>query len=138
MNENIQSALFDFPSLIVVILLFICLTTHCRMLWPSIFNTSPSNGGKDQHGGGLVGCELEGGSARGAIFLNALQLHSLTANLGDTRSIATHPASTTHSKLSSDEQLAVGITPGFIRFSLGLENIDDIIADVDQALQKSK
>ena len=90
-----------------------------------------------RYGGGLVGCELKGGSARGAKFLNALELHFLTANLGDTRSIATHPASTTHAKLSSEEQLAVGITPGFIRFSLGLENIDDIIDDVEQALKKS-
>lgn len=91
-----------------------------------------------RYGGGLVGCELKGDSNRGARFLNALKLHSLTANLGDTRSIATHPASTTHSKLSEEEQLAVGITPGFIRFSLGLENIDDIIEDVAQAIEKSK
>jgi len=89
-------------------------------------------------GGGLVGCQLKGGKARGARFLNALKLHSLTANLGDTRSIATHPASTTHSKLSLEEQLAQGITPGFIRFSVGLEHIDDIIEDVKQALEKSK
>jgi len=89
-------------------------------------------------GGGLVGCELKGGSARGARFLDALKLHSLTANLGDTRSIATHPASTTHAKLSSEEQLAVGITPGFIRFSVGLEHIDDLIKDVEQALIASK
>ena len=89
-------------------------------------------------GGGLVGCELKGDEKRGARFLNALRLHSLTANLGDSRSIATHPASTTHSKLSSEEQLAVGITPGFIRFSVGLENIDDIINDIDQAIKQSK
>lgn len=89
-------------------------------------------------GGGLVGCELKGGKERGARFLNALQIHSLTANLGDTRSIATHPASTTHSKLSDEEQVAVGITPGFIRFSVGLEHIDDLIADVEQAMKISK
>lgn len=89
-------------------------------------------------GGGLVGCELKGGASRGARFLNALKLHSLTANLGDTRSIATHPASTTHSKLTSEEQLAVGITSGYIRFSLGLENIEDIINDVEQAIKQSK
>lgn len=89
-------------------------------------------------GGGLVGCELKGGAQRGAAFLNALQMHSLTANLGDARSIATHPASTTHSKLSSEEQLAVDITPGFIRFSVGLEHIEDIITDIDQALNSSK
>ena len=91
-----------------------------------------------KYGGGLVGCEVKGGKERGARLLNALQLHSLTANLGDTRSIATHPASTTHSKLSTEEQLAVDITPGYIRFSVGIENIEDIIEDVKQALDKSK
>ncbi|MDX1653116.1 MAG: aminotransferase class I/II-fold pyridoxal phosphate-dependent enzyme [Brumimicrobium sp.] len=88
-------------------------------------------------GGGLVGCELKGGKERGARFLNALKLHSLTANLGDTRSIATHPASTTHSKLSVEEQISVGISPGFIRFSVGLEHIDDILEDIEQALKLS-
>jgi O-succinylhomoserine sulfhydrylase len=63
---------------------------------------------------------------------------SLTANLGDTRTIATHPASTTHAKLSEEERLAVGITPGLVRISAGLENIIDIIADIEQALTKSK
>jgi O-succinylhomoserine sulfhydrylase len=89
-------------------------------------------------GGGLVGCEIIGGKERGARFLNSLKIHSLTANLGDTRSIATHPASTTHAKLSVDEQLSVGITPGFIRFSAGLEHIDDLINDIEQALIGSK
>lgn len=89
-------------------------------------------------GGGLVGCELKGGKERGARFLNALKLHSLTANLGDTRSIATHPASTTHAKLTEAEQQAVGITAGFIRFSVGLEHIDDLIHDIEQALKVSK
>jgi len=89
-------------------------------------------------GGGLVGCEIKGGQARGARFLNALRLHSKTANLGDTRSIATHPASTTHSKLNSKEQLDIGVTPGYLRFSVGLEHIDDIIADIEQALHHSK
>jgi O-succinylhomoserine sulfhydrylase len=89
-------------------------------------------------GGGLVGCELNGDAGRGARFLNALKLHSLTANLGDTRSIATHPASTTHAKLSEGEQQAVGITSGFIRFSVGLEHIDDLINDIEQALIASK
>lgn len=89
-------------------------------------------------GGGLVGCEIKGGKERGARFLNALKIHSLTANLGDTRSIATHPASTTHSKLSEVQQLAVGITPGFIRFSVGLEHADDLIEDIKQALKISK
>jgi len=85
-------------------------------------------------GGGLVGCELKGGLAGGQQFLNSLKMHSLTANLGDSRSIATHPASTTHAKLSEEDQLAVGITPGFVRFSVGLEHVDDIIQDVEMAL----
>lgn len=89
-------------------------------------------------GGGLVGCEIKGGAERGVSFLNALELHSLTANLGDARSIATHPASTTHSKMSLEEQIAVDITSGFIRFSVGLEHVDDIIKDIDQALYLSK
>ena len=89
-------------------------------------------------GGGLVGCEIKGGKERGARFLNALKIHSLTANLGDTRSIATHPASTTHAKLSKEEQLSVGITPGLIRFSAGLEHIDDLINDVEQAINISR
>ena len=87
-------------------------------------------------GGGLVTCTLEGGLDAGKKFLNAVRLHSLTANLGDTRSIATHPASTTHSKLSPEQQRQIGITPGLVRFSVGLEHIDDIISDIDQALKK--
>jgi len=85
-------------------------------------------------GGGLVGCVLKGGLAEASSFLNALKLHSLTANLGDTRSIATHPASTTHSKLTAEEQAAVDILPSYLRFSVGLENVKDIIADIEQAL----
>ncbi|MDD8018396.1 MAG: aminotransferase class I/II-fold pyridoxal phosphate-dependent enzyme [Bacteroidota bacterium] len=89
-------------------------------------------------GGGIVTFIVKGGLDRGRNFLNSLQLLSHTANLGDTRSIATHPASTTHSKLSDAERAAVGILPGLIRISVGLEHIDDIIADIDQALKKSK
>lgn len=91
-----------------------------------------------KRGGGLVGCTLTGDSGRGARFLNALRMHSLTANLGDTRSIATHPASTTHSKLSPEEQLSVGINERYLRFSVGLEHVDDIIRDIDQALKSSR
>lgn len=88
-------------------------------------------------GGGIVTFEVKGGIDRGRRFLDALQLCSLTANLGDTRTIATHPASTTHAKLKEEERLAVGITPGLVRISAGLEHIDDIIADIEQALKKS-
>jgi O-succinylhomoserine sulfhydrylase len=89
-------------------------------------------------GGGIVTFEIQGGIERGRRFLDALQMCSLTANLGDTRTIATHPASTTHAKLSEEERLAVGITAGLVRISVGLENIIDIIADIEQALAKSK
>ncbi|HWZ36616.1 MAG TPA: PLP-dependent transferase, partial [Mucilaginibacter sp.] len=88
-------------------------------------------------GGGVFCMELKGGVEAGRKFLDALELLTVTANLGDSRSIASHPASTTHSKLSSAEQLAVGITPGLIRISTGLEKVDDIIADITQALVKS-
>ncbi|MEE9439316.1 MAG: PLP-dependent transferase [Saprospiraceae bacterium] len=89
-----------------------------------------------KYGGGLVAFELGGGIDSGIKFLNNLKLHSLTANLGDCRSIATHPASTTHSKLTNEEQLAMGITPGFIRLSVGLEHIDDLIYDIHQSLNQ--
>jgi O-succinylhomoserine sulfhydrylase len=90
-----------------------------------------------RYGGGMVTFEIKGGIDRGRAFLNALKMISHSANLGDTRSIATHPASTTHSKLTDAERSAVGITPGLIRVSVGLEEIKDIIADVDQAIRNS-
>ncbi len=89
-------------------------------------------------GGGIVCFELKGGIASGVKFLNALKLLSLTANLGDSRSIASHPASTTHAKLTDEERAHVGITPGLIRISVGLENVKDILADILQALESSK
>lgn len=86
-------------------------------------------------GGGLVSFEIKGGLAAGKKFLDRLQLLSLTANLGDTRSIAIHPASTTHSKLTEEDRLKVGITAGLIRISVGLEHVDDIWSDIAQALE---
>ncbi len=79
-------------------------------------------------GGGIVCFEVKGGIESGRKFLNNLKMLSMTANLGDTRSIASHPASTTHSKLTEEERLSVGITPGLIRISVGLEYVDDIMA----------
>lgn len=87
-------------------------------------------------GGALVTFELKAGLKGGQQFLNSLKMLSHTANLGDTRTIATHPASTTHSKLKEEERLAVGITPGLIRVSVGLEHLDDILADIHQAIEK--
>lgn len=89
-------------------------------------------------GGGLVTFEIKGGLNQGRRFLNSLKMISHTPNLGDTRTIAIHPASTTHSKLTDAERLAVGITPGLIRVSCGLEDIQDILADIDQAIVASR
>ena len=88
-------------------------------------------------GGGIVCFELKGGVESGRKFLDALKMLSLTANLGDSRSIASHPSSTTHAKLTEAERLAVNITPGLIRISVGLEHPDDVLADILQALEKS-
>ena len=86
-------------------------------------------------GGNVVAFEIKGGLVAGRNFLNAIQLCSLSANLGDTRTIVTHPASTTHSKLSEADRLEVGITDGLVRVSVGLEHVSDIINDLKQALQ---
>jgi len=87
------------------------------------------------NGGGVISFDLKGGLETGKQFLNKLNMLSKTANLGDTRSIASHPASTTHAKLTPEERAAVGITPGLIRISVGLEHRDDILADILQALK---
>ncbi|MDT8414316.1 MAG: aminotransferase class I/II-fold pyridoxal phosphate-dependent enzyme [Flavobacteriaceae bacterium] len=88
-------------------------------------------------GGSVVAFELEGGIRQGRKFLDAIKMCSLSANLGDTRTIITHPASTTHSKLTDAERLESGITAGLVRISVGLEHIDDIKADILQALDAS-
>ena len=88
-----------------------------------------------KNGGGIVCFELKGGLASGKSFLDKLKMLSLTANLGDTKSIASHPASTTHAKLTDAERAAVNITPGLIRISVGLEHRDDILQDILQALK---
>ncbi len=85
-------------------------------------------------GGSIVAFEVKGGLEAGRNFFDSIKLLSLSANLGDSRSIVTHPASTTHSKLTTEEREAVNITDGTVRLSVGLEHIDDIIADVKQAL----
>lgn len=85
-------------------------------------------------GGSIVAFEIAGGLEKGRQFIDAIKLCSLSANLGDTRSIVTHPASTTHSKLSTAERLQVEITDGMIRLSVGLEHVDDIWDDLNQAL----
>ncbi|MBN2482026.1 MAG: aminotransferase class I/II-fold pyridoxal phosphate-dependent enzyme [Bacteroidales bacterium] len=89
-------------------------------------------------GGGLVSFELHGGSGRAMKFVNALKLMSITSNLGDTRTTITHPATTTHSKLTPEEKKESGITDGMLRVSVGLESIDDIIEDVEHAILHSR
>ena len=85
---------------------------------------------------GLVGFELSGGIDAGKKFIDGLELHYHVANIGDARSLAIHPSSTTHSQLTEEEQIASGVTPGYVRLSVGIEHIDDILADLSNALNK--
>jgi O-acetylhomoserine (thiol)-lyase len=87
--------------------------------------------------GGLVGFTLSGGRDAGRRFIDSLELFYHVANIGDARSLAIHPASTTHSQLSTEEQLATGVSDGYVRLSVGIEHIDDILADLEQALAKA-
>jgi O-succinylhomoserine sulfhydrylase len=86
-------------------------------------------------GGNIIAFEINGGIEAGRNFLNKIKMCSLSANLGDTRSIVTHPASTTHSSLDEEDRLEVGITDGLVRISIGLENVKDILNDLKQALE---
>ena len=88
-------------------------------------------------GGGIVAFSLSGGLEAGAKFMDNLSMIKISPNLGDSRTIATHPASSTHCKLTEEERLAVGIDDGLIRISVGLEHIDDIIADISKAISNS-
>jgi O-acetylhomoserine (thiol)-lyase len=87
--------------------------------------------------GAIVGFGIKGGAKAGKKFINSLELISHLANIGDAKTLAIHPASTTHSQLSEQEQRDTGVTPDFIRLSVGIEHVDDIIADIDQALNKA-
>ena len=91
------------------------------------------NGGN----GALVGIELAGGIEAGKRFIESLKMFYHVANIGDARSLAIHPATTTHSQLTEDELASAGVTPGYVRLCIGLEHIDDIIDDLDQALENS-
>ena len=84
--------------------------------------------------GSLMGIEIEGGKKSGQRFIDSLKLFYHVANIGDARSLAIHPATTTHSQLDEQELMAAGVTPGYVRLSIGIENIDDIISDLEQAL----
>ena len=83
-------------------------------------------------GGAVLAFELDGGATAGQAFVSALELHSHVANIGDVRSLVIHPASTTHSQLTPVEQLASGVTPGLVRLAVGIEHIDDILADLEK------
>ncbi|MCG8699695.1 MAG: aminotransferase class I/II-fold pyridoxal phosphate-dependent enzyme [Bacteroidales bacterium] len=89
-------------------------------------------------GGGLVSFEPKGGKERAVKFVDSLKMFSISANLGDSRTIITHPSTTTHSKMTEDDRQSVGITQSLLRLSVGLEHIDDIIGDIEQALKASK
>jgi O-acetylhomoserine (thiol)-lyase len=85
--------------------------------------------------GALLGFELKGGREAGRRFIDSLKMFYHVANIGDARSLAIHPATTTHSQLSPEEQLATGVSDGYVRLSIGIEHVDDILADLDQALK---
>lgn len=110
------------------------------VVYPGLDN-SPSKKLADKyfkHGAGaILGFGIKGGIEAGKKFINNLQLISHVANIGDAKSLAIHPASTTHSQLTAEEQLATGVSPDFIRLSIGIEHIDDILSDIDQALEKA-
>jgi O-acetylhomoserine (thiol)-lyase len=88
--------------------------------------------------GAVLAFELAGGIDAGKAFVDALSLHSHVANIGDVRSLVIHPASTTHAQLSPAEQLATGVTPGLVRLAVGIEGIDDILADLEQGFAAAK
>ena len=112
-----------------------------KVIYPSLFtgeNKNRVNKYLNNGYGALVGFEIDGGIDAGKKFIDSLELLYHVANIGDSRSLAIHPASTTHSQLSSQDQLKSGVTPSYVRLSIGIEHIEDIINDIDQALIKSK
>ncbi|HPL67303.1 MAG TPA: O-acetylhomoserine aminocarboxypropyltransferase/cysteine synthase [Smithellaceae bacterium] len=119
------------------------LNNHPKVSWVNYpgLDCSPEKARADKYlrrgAGAILGFGIEGGIEAGKKFINSLELISHLANIGDAKSLAIHPASTTHSQLTPEEQQATGVTPDFIRLSIGIEHIDDIIADVEQALGKA-
>ena len=111
-----------------------------RVIYPTLHKGSIGERAKKYFkggNGGLVGIEVKGGVEAGKKFIEALKMFYHVANIGDARSLAIHPATTTHSQLTEEELLAAGVTPGYVRLSIGIEPPDDIIADLDQALKAS-
>jgi O-acetylhomoserine (thiol)-lyase len=119
------------------------LSKHPKVEWVNYpgLETSPESGRSKKYlpkgAGAILGFGIKGGIEKGKKFINSLELISHLANVGDAKSLAIHPASTTHQQLSAEEQVATGVTPEFIRLSIGIEHVDDIIADIEQALQKA-
>lgn len=120
------------------------LATHPQVSWVNYpgLDSSPEKERAEKYlprgAGAILGFGIQGGLRAGRKFIDSLQLISHLANIGDAKSLAIHPASTTHQQLSSEEQLATGVTPDFVRLSIGIEHIDDIITDIGQALAKTK
>ncbi len=120
------------------------LQTHPLVNWVNYpgLDSSPEKKKVDKYlskgAGAIIGFGIKGGAEAGKKFINSLQLISHVANIGDAKTLAIHPATTTHQQLSEEERLATGVTPDFIRLSIGLENMEDIFADIDQALKKSQ
>jgi O-acetylhomoserine (thiol)-lyase len=119
------------------------LEKHPKVAWVNYpgLKSSPERGKADKYlpkgAGAILGFGISGGLAAGKTFIDSLELISHLANVGDAKTLAIHPATTTHQQLSAEEQLATGVTPDFIRLSVGLEHIDDILADIEQALAKA-
>jgi O-acetylhomoserine (thiol)-lyase len=119
------------------------LEQHPKVAWVNYpgLKSSPERGKADKYlpkgAGAILGFGIRGGLAAGKMFIDSLELISHLANVGDAKTLAIHPATTTHQQLSAEEQLATGVTPDFIRLSVGLEHIDDILADIEQALAKA-
>lgn len=119
------------------------LSKHPKVSWVNYpgLESSPEHAKAKKYlakgSGAILGFGIKGGLEAGKKFINSLELISHLANVGDAKSLAIHPATTTHQQLSPEEQLATGVTPDFIRLSIGIEHIDDIIADIEQALKKA-
>ncbi len=118
------------------------LNNHSKVSWVNYpgLSCSPEKARADKYlkrgAGAIMGFGIEGGMEAGKKFINSLELISHLANIGDAKTLAIHPASTTHSQLTPEEQQATGVTPDFVRLSIGIEHIDDILADMDQALER--
>jgi O-acetylhomoserine (thiol)-lyase len=120
------------------------LEKHSEVAWVNYpgLDSSPEKKLADKYlpkgAGAIIGFGVKGGAESGKKFIDSLELISHLANIGDAKTLAIHPASTTHQQLSEEEQAAAGVTPDYIRLSVGIENVDDIIADIEQALNKAK